>query len=222
MRETWPTTLDLAGADGPLDGFAPSLVPESRPVRVSTVSQLTAEVDRLAAELAAARARISELETLVDVDPLSGLLNRRGFERELRRSIAYVERYGAQAVLIYLDLDDFKQVNDTFGHLAGDSVIGHVASLLRMHVRASDVVGRIGGDEFAIVLWNLDASTATLKGAVLEDLVRTHPCEVMGELMSVGLSVGVAAIHPKDTPAIALDRADRAMYLRKAERRMRG
>ena len=92
--------------------------------------RLAAEVERLAAELEASRARIAELEARIDVDPLTETLNRRGFERELKRSLAYVKRYGASAALIYLDLDEFKPVNDRHGHAAGDAVLKAVAAAL--------------------------------------------------------------------------------------------
>ena len=104
--------------------------------------RLAAEVDALKADLAAAQGRVAELETRVDEDPLTGLLNRRGFERALERALAYVRRYGATAALVYIDLDRFKPINDRHGHAAGDWVLGRVARLVGAHVRASDVVGK--------------------------------------------------------------------------------
>ena len=118
--------------------------------------RLAAEVDALAAQLEASRARISELEARVDIDPLTDMLNRRGFERELKRSLAYVKRYGTSAALVYVDLDGFKPVNDRHGHAAGDAVLKAIAAALVRNVRASDVVARVGGDEFAVLLWNVD------------------------------------------------------------------
>ena len=119
-----------------------------RPPSRSTVMRLAAEVDALAAQLEDSRARIFDLEARVDVDPLTETLNRRGFERELKRSLAYVKRYGASAALVYLDLDGFKPVNDRHGHGAGDAMLKAVAATLIRNVRASDVVARFGGDEF--------------------------------------------------------------------------
>ena len=110
------------------------------------------------------RARIAELEARIDVDPLTETLNRRGFERELTRSLAYVKRYGASAALIYLDLDGFKPVNDRHGHAAGDAVLKAVAAALVRHVRASDVVARIGGDEFVVLLWNVERARRRSQG----------------------------------------------------------
>src|SRR6185437_5175694 len=106
-----------------------------------------AATQRLKGKLAAARQRIKDLEAREDVDPLLDTLNRRGFERVLMRSIAYVKRYGTAAALIYLDLDGFKAVNDHHGHAAGDALLKAVAVALTRHVRASDVVARLGGDE---------------------------------------------------------------------------
>src|SRR5580692_10506765 len=120
----------------------------SRPPSRAVVMRLAAEVDALAAQLQDSRARILDLEARVDVDPLTDVLNRRGFERELRRSLAYVKRYGAAAALVYLDLDGFKPVNDRHGHGAGDVMLKAVAATLIRNVRASDVVARFGGDEF--------------------------------------------------------------------------
>jgi diguanylate cyclase (GGDEF)-like protein len=190
-----------------------------RPPRRAAAVQLAAEVERLAAELAASRARISELEERIDVDPLTGTLNRRGFERELKRSLAYAKRYGASATLIYLDLDDFKPVNDRHGHAAGDAVLKAVAAALVRQVRASDVVARIGGDEFVVLLWNVSDANAAAKAAALEAAVYATPVRFAHSTLVVGASAGVASIGPLDTPADVLGRADADMYARKAERR---
>lgn len=181
--------------------------------------QLAAEVERLAAELAASRDRISDLEARIDVDPLTETLNRRGFERELTRSLAYVKRYGASAALIYLDLDDFKPVNDRHGHAAGDAVLKAVAAALARQVRASDVVARIGGDEFVVLLWNVSDANAAAKAAALEAAVYATPVHFGRSTLVVGASAGVTSIGPLDAPADVLGRADAAMYARKAERR---
>lgn len=178
--------------------------------------RLTAEVERLAAELEASRKRIHELEARIDIDPLTETLNRRGFERELKRSLAYVKRYAVNAALIYLDLDGFKPVNDRHGHAAGDTVLKAIAAVLIRHVRASDVVARIGGDEFVILLWNLSEADAVAKAAALEAAVYATPVRRGASTLVVGASAGVALIGPLDTPAEVLARADAAMYARKA------
>jgi diguanylate cyclase (GGDEF)-like protein len=181
--------------------------------------RLAAELDALKEELARARARVAELESRVDEDPLTGLLNRRGFERALQRALAYVQRYGATAALLFLDLDGFKAVNDRHGHAAGDWALGRLARLISGHVRASDVVARIGGDEIVALLWNLRADQAEAKARAIEDLIAASPFEHSGKRFKLGLSAGFTMLAPGDTAAAALARADAAMYARKRERR---
>jgi carbon-monoxide dehydrogenase small subunit len=181
--------------------------------------QLAAEVERLAAELQASHTRITELEARIDVDPLTETLNRRGFERELTRSLAYVKRYAVSAALVYLDLDDFKPVNDRHGHAAGDAVLKAIAATLVRHVRASDVVARIGGDEFVVLLWNVTDADAAAKASALEAAVYATPVRWGASTLVVGASAGLSIIGPLDTSAEVLARADAAMYARKMERR---
>ncbi len=183
--------------------------------------RLAAEVARLNAELEASRAHISELEARVDVDPLTETLNRRGFERELKRSLAYVKRYRVSAALVYLDLDQFKPVNDRYGHAAGDAVLKAVAATFVRHVRASDVVARIGGDEFVVLLWTVDAAAAASNAAALDAAIDAAPVRWKSSTLAVGASAGVALLAPLDTPAAVLARTDAAMYARKSARRQR-
>jgi diguanylate cyclase (GGDEF)-like protein len=184
----------------------------------SVAMRLAAEVERLSAQLEQSRARILDLETKIDVDPLTELLNRRGFERELKRSVAYVKRYGTSAALVYLDLDEFKLVNDRHGHAAGDAVLKAIATALSSHVRASDMAARLGGDEFVVLLWNVSGPEAAAKAADLERAVYATPVRWDSSTLVVGASAGVAMIGPLDTPAELLASADAAMYARKAER----
>jgi diguanylate cyclase (GGDEF)-like protein len=189
----------------------------SRPQSRSISMRLAAEVDALAAQLKASRARINELETRVDIDPLTEIRNRRGFERELKRSLAYVKRYGTSAALVYIDLDGFKPVNDRHGHAAGDVVLQAIAGALLHHIRTSDIVARVGGDEFAVLLWNVNGAAAAAKAAALEAAVYATPVRWHNSTLVVGASAGVALLGALDTPAEVLARADAAMYLRKAE-----
>jgi diguanylate cyclase (GGDEF)-like protein len=191
----------------------------AKPRSAAAGLRLAAEVERLASELEASRARISDLESRIDVDPLTETLNRRGFERELKRSLAYVKRYGANAALVYLDLDDFKPVNDRHGHAAGDAMLKAIAAALVREVRASDVVARIGGDEFVVLLWNLPDADAIAKAVELERAVYATPVRWGASTMVVGASAGVAFVGPLDAPADIMARADAGMYARKAERR---
>ncbi len=205
-----PRTGERAAGDG---------MRASKPPSRSAVMRLAAMVDQLAAELEASRARIVDLEARIDIDPLTEILNRRGFERELKRSLAYVKRYGASAALVYLDLDDFKPINDRHGHAAGDAVLKAIAQALLRQVRSSDVVARIGGDEFAVLLWNVGGAAAARKARALETAVYACPTVWGASTLAVGASAGLARLGALDTPAELLARADAAMYARKAERR---
>ena len=130
-----------------------------------------ATIRRLKAQLAKAQAQIEELQASADTDFLLDIPNRRGFERELNRAIAYIKRYHASGALIVLDVDRLKPINDAFGHAAGDQVLKAIVATLLAQVRASDVVGRLGGDEFALLLWNLSETDARAKAAALEQAI---------------------------------------------------
>jgi diguanylate cyclase (GGDEF)-like protein len=185
----------------------------------STRTRLAAEVDALAAQLNASRERISELEAHIDIDPLTEIRNRRGFARELERSLAYVKRYGTSAALIYIDLDGFKPVNDRHGHAAGDAVLKAVAGALLGEVRTSDIVARMGGDEFAVLLWNVNGAAAAAKAAALEAAVYATPVRWNSSTLVVGASAGMTLLGALDSAAEVLARADAAMYARKDARK---
>lgn len=195
-----------------------SIEPPRRPAR-SAATRLAEEVRRLELELAAARASMAALEARAEIDPLTDLVNRRGLERELKRALAYLKRYGTSAVLAYLDLDGFKSINDRHGHAAGDAVLKAVAMVLVRQVRACDLVARLGGDEFVVLLWNLDEADGVAKTLALEAAIARATATHGHAVLSVGASAGATMLLPLDTPASALERADRSMYVRKAGRR---
>lgn len=184
-----------------------------------SVTSLLAENERLKRELAIARARVGELEARADIDPLLDILNRRGFERELKRALAHVKRYGTQAVLMFVDLDGFKAINDRYGHGAGDLLLKAVARELIGHVRASDIVGRIGGDEFGVLLWRLEGPQATAKARQLEAMIAQVGIPHGKARIEVAASIGVAPLVEDASPADIIAAADQAMYARKDERR---
>jgi diguanylate cyclase (GGDEF)-like protein len=176
-------------------------------------------IRRLRAQLARALARIDELQASADTDFLLDIPNRRGFERELHRAIAYIKRYHASGALIVLDVDRLKPINDAFGHAAGDVVLKAIVAVLRRHVRASDVVGRLGGDEFALLLWNLSETDARAKAAALEQAIDGLSFTFRGSTVTAGASAGTAILGPQAEAGRALEQADSAMYVRKAQRR---
>jgi diguanylate cyclase (GGDEF)-like protein len=192
---------------------------EAGSARRSDAMRLAEEVERLARELAAARVQMADLEARAEIDPLTDVLNRRGFERELKRSLAHAKRYGTSAALIYIDLDGFKAVNDRHGHAAGDALLKAVAAVLARHIRASDVVARLGGDEFAVLLWHLTEDDAQNKARLLETAVTRTTGTHAGATFSAGASAGATLLLPLDQPADVLDRADRDMYRRKGARK---
>jgi diguanylate cyclase (GGDEF)-like protein len=179
---------------------------------------LLTEIERLKSDVARARRTIADLEARADVDPLLDILNRRGFERELKRSLAYLQRYKGEATLLFIDLDGFKAINDRRGHAAGDALLKAVANELASHVRASDVVARLGGDEFGVLLWNLAQAQAAAKARDLENLIAAVAVTHGEARLSVGASAGWVPLSAAATPAQMIDAADKAMYARKMER----
>ncbi|TAK47668.1 MAG: GGDEF domain-containing protein [Xanthobacteraceae bacterium] len=187
--------------------------------RGAAVSDPFDAIARLERRLAAARRRIAALEAHADTDMLTGILNRRGFVRELRRSLAYARRYGATAALVYFDVDELKPVNDRHGHAAGDAALRHVARALAALVRVSDVIGRLGGDEFAVLMWNVSAQDARAKATQIERAIAAVAVACRAGPVVVGASAGVTLCGGDDEVEAVLDRADQAMYARKRARR---
>jgi diguanylate cyclase (GGDEF)-like protein len=177
------------------------------------------EIRQLKAQLATALAQVEQLQAAADTDFLLGVLNRRGFERELGRAIAYIQRYRASGALVVLDVDRLKPINDKFGHAAGDQVLKAIVAVLSRQIRSSDVIGRLGGDEFALLLWNLSETDAHAKAASLEEDIDRLGFAFAGSTVATGVSTGVVVLGPHSEAVRALSEADRAMYVRKAQRR---
>jgi diguanylate cyclase (GGDEF)-like protein len=194
-----------------------SSTPGSRSPAASNGAKAT--IRRLKAQLAQAQAQVAELQASADTDYLLGIPNRRGFERELVRAIAYIKRYRAGGALVVLDVDRLKPINDAFGHAAGDQVLKAIVTALLAQVRASDVVGRLGGDEFALLLWNLSQTDAKAKAAALEEAIDQLTFVFDGRTITAGASAGVTILDTHSEAGRALEAADSAMYVRKALRR---
>ncbi len=186
------------------------------PAARSAVGQLMAELDRLKEELIAARGRVIELENKADEDVLLPVLNRRGFDRELERTLAYVKRHGTDVSLIFMDLDDFKAINDVHGHAAGDAALFHVTDILIANVRRSDIVARLGGDEFAVLLHRAGKQAAAKKADQLARALASSGLVYDGKEIPMSLTAGVTRLRADDTAAAALGRADKSMYEAKA------
>ncbi len=204
----------------PVDQIVPASVlgiPEAEltPRVRDAIMGLMGEVDNLRRELTQTRARLDEAEKTADQDQLLPLLNRRAFVRELTRYIAFTGRYNTPASLIYFDLNHFKLINDTYGHAGGDAALKHFAETLLAHVRDSDCVGRLGGDEFGVLLTHADQNNALKKADVLAQALHNSPTIWDGKQIPVSFSYGAFELKSGDNADLAMARADEAMYAQK-------
>ena len=196
----WSTTA-LTGPDGEITYMV------GTGIDVTAARRLDEE--RLAAE--------EQLRHMADHDALTGLFNRRRFEEELERHVVHGRRYGMSGALLLLDLDDFKQVNDSFGHRAGDGVLTAVAEVLRGRLRESDIVARFGGDEFAVLMPVGGVNEAAELANLLADAICGDVPSPAGPLYA---SIGIALFDEATTPDKILSEADDAMYAdKRASRR---
>ena len=189
------------------------------PAVQGAIKTLLTEVDDLRGEVSRLKSKLAEVEELADRDPLTPALNRRAFMRELGRIQTFAQRYGSPASLVYFDMDDFRNVNERFGHAAGDAALQAVAQRLAGNVRDSDLVARLGGDEFAVILVQADQATAEVKAKALAHAIETSPIRFGDWSAPLHISYGVVEISPDAEPEALLALADAAMYARKRQRR---
>lgn len=158
----------------------------------------------------------NELRHLAEVDPLTSVFNRRAFLTLLDKAISSAQRTQKPLPVLVLDLDHFKQINDTRGHQGGDDVLRHFVRVAQRCLRKEDVMGRLGGEEFGIFLPNADRAGALAVAERLRALVESTPAHAgAGQPVGLTVSIGVALAGPGDAPDTALQRADEAMYLAK-------
>ena len=169
-------------------------------------------------QIAEQRARIRYLEDLSITDELTGILNRRGFCRELDRALARAARHGESGVLLLCDLNGFKTVNDSLGHQAGDAVLQAVARELERCTRRSDYVGRLGGDEFAVLMTGSHPRQARIRAGKLADQINTLDVAWRGQTIAVSAAFGLEAYDGCSNPEQLLATADRALYRDKPPR----
>lgn len=192
-------------------------IPESEltPKVRKALQQLMAEVHSLRQELEEARQRVGYLEQLADQDTLAPVLNRRAFVRELGRMAAFEERYGAAGAVLYFDVNDLKVINDTHGHAAGDAVLKRVCEVLLRDTRASDVVGRLGGDEFGVILAQSGLEAAADKAGKLAAAIAAEEVVWDGTPLHVSVAYGTHTLSTGQHADDALKAADQAMYVNK-------
>ncbi|MFM7344979.1 MAG: GGDEF domain-containing protein [Tagaea sp.] len=183
-------------------------------VREAIVKLMT-EVDRLRKEVVQATARASHLERLADQDGLVPVFNRRAFLRELGRMQAFAERYDQASSLVYFDANGLKSVNDGHGHAAGDALLAHIAKLLVQNVRDTDIVGRLGGDEFGVILVYTDKPLADEKAQLLATMIQDTPLDWRGVAIRTSVAWGVYTFRGGDDIGRLIESADREMYERK-------
>ena len=209
------------GVAAPVDSAAFLGVAEAEltPAVRGAIQTLLGEIDDLRAEVGRLKARLQEVEGLADRDALTPLLNRRATLRELGRIRTFSQRYGVTASLVYFDLDGLKAVNDRYGHAAGDAALKAVAERLLANVRESDIVGRMGGDEFAVILVQADQAVAEAKAQSLAHAIEGEPMRFGDWSAPLHVSHGVCEIVQNADPEALVARADAAMYARKRQRR---
>jgi len=222
---------DLSRMTAPIERRSPyvmfGLVPEKLDLNVkSTIDALWTETTSLRETVAVLKQELSRAEEMADHDPLLPVFNRRAFGRELSRVMSFGERYGGAVTVIFLDLDRFKQVNDTHGHAAGDRVLRAVADLLIAETRESDIVGRLGGDEFAIALFQADENAALVKAQKLETQIEALVVALdqkadgkAPQTARIGVTFGVRQAHAGELADHLIARADEAMYAAKHAKR---
>ena len=218
QRESATAALLLAAIAirGTLRGFGPfarDSPNEALLLLQSFVAVVSLTVVAVGAVVAERRRLEARLLRLADHDPLTDLFSRRRLLDELRLTLAQARRYGTHGALLFLDLDEFKSVNDTLGHRAGDRVLAALARRLRGRLRHSDIVARMGGDEFAVLLPHTDSVQGQALASQLLDAIRSQPIESGAEAVAISAAIGIALFPEHGTSAEELlAHADRAMY----------
>ena len=185
---------------------------QSRRFDDEDVRRLEELTDRAAPAIENAR-KFREARQLADLDALTGLHNRRYFHETLARECARAHRYSRRLALIVFDVDDFKDVNDQVGHLAGDAVLAEAAERVREVIRIADIPCRVGGDEFAMIMPESGVDQAQQLFARLQTAISSRP---IGQASRLEISAGVAELKPEDDSISFFERADQALYRAKA------
>ncbi|MBM9510996.1 GGDEF domain-containing protein [Desulfogranum marinum] len=178
---------------------------------------LMQEVDNLRRELDDVKKRLAAEKQIADQDPLLPIYNRRAFVRELTKIQASIERYHGKASLVYIDLNNFKTINDNYGHQAGDYVLHEFSKRLVESVRETDVVGRLGGDEFGLILSNTKPEASSVLINRLSEGLHTRPIFWKKQPLDVSMACGIVTIKPGEDVQDIMAMADGEMYLQKSK-----
>lgn len=174
--------------------------------------ELLSKVSEMEKEAEQVKHRIEEEQLKARTDPLTGLPNRYAYDRSILNEIERWERYQVVFSLCVADLDFFKQVNDDYGHLAGDKVLRLMARILQKHLRKIDIVARFGGEEFVIIMPSTDGPSATQAVEKVRKVIEESPFNFQGKPVRITMSFGVSEVQAGDTPEELFSRADRMLY----------
>ncbi len=208
--ETKSDRLDIHGIP------ASEITPEIK----AALQSLMHEVQVLRTERVRLKEALRKAESLADSDPLSEVFNARAFVREMGRVISFGQRYDIPSSVLFFDLNGFKAINDNYGHAAGDAIINAFAKTLAANIRESDIVGRVGGDEFAILLAKATYEEAQSKAMQLVEAIDRIRVPVGNLALTIGATIGIYEVQKRDTPQSALKQADEQMYSRKIASRI--
>ncbi|NNC37066.1 MAG: GGDEF domain-containing protein [Acidimicrobiales bacterium] len=194
-------------------GLSKQIYASVRTPSAENSSEFTADDRRaLLDEISLLRTRILNLEHAADTDPLVPIYNRRAFMREISRAQTVMSRYDIPSSIIFFDLNGFKAINDRYGHSIGDDFLKKVGIILKASVRECDMVARIGGDEFGVLLFKTDGKLADMKAAALACRIAEQKIEMPTGAIHIRCSWGVSDCNPEETVREILERADQAMY----------
>jgi len=210
-------TADPAHSKRMTDRIAMLGIPEEQmtPEVNLAVSALMEKLDDVNRELSRTKENLAEIERLVDVDPVAPIPNRRAFMRRLMWAITMHERYNHPSTILFFDLNDFKQINDEYGHAAGDMAIRHVSQLLANTMRESDFLARIGGDEFAVIMYYAGEEAAKKRGSKIAEKLEKTPLVFNGKHLKLSTAYGYYSLQSGDDAESALASADTSMYMDK-------
>ncbi len=197
-------------------------IPESEmtPSVKAAFDSLMQELIALRSERVRLKDALRNAESLADTDPLSQVFNARAFMREMARIISFGQRYDIPSSVLFFDLNGFKAINDNYGHALGDAIIVAFSKTLAANIRESDIVGRVGGDEFAILLAKATLDEANSKAQQLVSAIDKIRVPNGNLTLTIGATIGAYEVKKGDTPQMALKHADDAMYARKIASRI--
>lgn len=179
------------------------------------ISELQQEINRLRRELRLLRMANMELERVAIMDTLTPLYNRRYFIGALNERIVRRSRYDTRFSVLFVDINKLKYINDVHGHAAGDFALVHAAQVLASQIRQTDVAARMGGDEFAVILEEVDGEAGRAKADQLEQALRESVCTYGDAVLPISASIGLTFLEPHDREEAVIERADADMYARK-------